>query len=65
MSGKVGGAVRRNLLKRRLRALADQRTGLLEKGLDIVVVAFPPASSASFAELDAEFGELVGRVLGL
>jgi ribonuclease P protein component len=65
ISAKVGGAVERNLVKRRLRASA----GLLLVGagtpVDIVVVARPGAAKAPFAELDSELRTLLGPVLGL
>ena len=65
VSTKVGGAVQRNLVKRRLRALAAPLVGTSARGVDIVVVARPAALAAPFAELEAEFGTLVGAVLGL
>jgi len=47
----VGNAVRRNEVKRRLRALMAQRLQLLEVGTRVVVRALPPAAGASSAEL--------------
>lgn len=65
VSTKVGGAVVRNLVKRRLRAAAGPQIEAVATGLDVVVVALPPAARASFAELSSELGSLFGPVLGL
>lgn len=52
VSKQVGGAVVRNLVKRRLRALAQAQ--LLENptGWDVVVRALPAAGVATFDELE-------------
>jgi ribonuclease P protein component len=55
----VGGATTRNLVKRRLRAVAaDVVEGFSG---DLVVRAFPTAASATFADLRAELVELLER----
>lgn len=64
ISTRVGGAVQRNLVKRRLRQLAQARLAGLELGVDLVVVVRPAAAGAAFAELESEFGALAGQVLG-
>lgn len=64
VSTRVGGAVQRNLLKRRLRQLAQRRLAGCEAGIDLVVVVRPGAAGASFAELESEFGALADQVLG-
>lgn len=55
----IGGATRRNLVKRRLRAstreLLDHFSG------DLVVRALPASASASYVALDAELVELFDR----
>ena len=51
VSSKVGGAVRRNLVKRRLRAAVAEIVGGRELSLDLVVVARPPCVTAAFAEV--------------
>lgn len=48
---KVGTAVVRNRIKRRLRALADQMAGAFASGTDYVVVARAEARTAPFAAL--------------
>jgi ribonuclease P protein component len=65
VSAKVGGSVVRNLVKRRLRAIAASTLAGVEADLDLVVVVRPGAATAAFAELDAEFRALAGRVLPL
>ncbi|MFC7403916.1 ribonuclease P protein component [Georgenia alba] len=47
----VGGAVTRNTVKRRLRALMADRVGELDPGQRAVVRALPPAAGATSAEL--------------
>jgi ribonuclease P protein component len=65
VSAKVGGSVRRNLVRRRLREAARPLIQASREGVDLVVVARPEASSASFAELDAELRELTGKLISL
>ena len=64
ISTRVGGAVQRNLVKRRLRQLAHARLAGSEQGLDLVVVVRPAAAQATFPELESEFGALANQVLG-
>jgi ribonuclease P protein component len=56
---KLGGAVVRNLVKRRLRAI----TGHLPArgGWDIILIARAPAVAATFQQLEAETEELFRR----
>ncbi len=65
ISTKVGGAVERNLVKRRLRQLAQAQLSGCARGVDLVVVARPGAVGAPFPELASEFRALVSQVLGL
>ncbi len=60
-SKKVGGAVVRNLLKRRLRNLLDQvawREGLSG---DLALICKPEAARASFLEMQRHVQRLVAR----
>lgn len=51
---RVGSAVARNRMRRRLReAVVAHRQGI-ERGVDLVVVARPEAAAATFAELRAD-----------
>lgn len=53
VSRAVGGAVVRNRVKRRLRALTAARLPQLPAGTSLVVRALPPAATASSARLGA------------
>ncbi|MGL4745241.1 MAG: ribonuclease P protein component [Phycicoccus sp.] len=51
VSASVGGAVRRNRTRRRLRALVAAKLTSLPSGVDIVVRANPASGTATFSEL--------------
>ena len=59
ISRRVGKAVTRNLVKRRLREVLRQ-SALLE-GFDIVIVARPAAATSDFQALKAELTALLQR----
>lgn len=61
VSRKVGPAVVRNLLKRRLREIFRRDRGLLPEPLDIVVVPQAGADRLSYAELRDQFLRAVGQ----
>lgn len=54
VSKAVGGAVVRNLVRRRLRAIGLGVLTAVEPGTDVVVRALPGAASASWDTLQAE-----------
>ena len=56
VSSRLGGAVLRNRIKRRLRAIAQRCQA---EGLDIVVIARDGAQRADFKTLDESLRELV------
>ena len=62
---RVGGAVVRNQIRRRLResARALNKSGAC-RGLDVVVVARPQAAESSYQQLDAALRRLLGRLDG-
>jgi len=62
ISSRLGGAVVRNRIRRRLRASADRlnRDGECQ-GLDVVIVARGGAAAADFQTLDATLSRLVRR----
>ena len=62
MSRKVGNAVRRNSLRRRLREVFYASLGEIPGSLDLVVSARPPAAEATFEELRNEFALALRRV---
>lgn len=59
ISRKVGNAVQRNRIKRRLRALARQ-SGVGGQ-VDIVIIARPRAAEATHAELERTLRRLLAR----
>lgn len=65
VSKKVGNAVTRNRIRRRVRELFRKGRGMLPRGLDVVVVARRGASEADFAELGRAFEALALKLKGL
>jgi ribonuclease P protein component len=63
VSTKVGNAVLRNRVRRRLREAARPLVAGVTDHLDVVVVARPGAAAASFAELASELRELTGKLV--
>jgi ribonuclease P protein component len=61
VSRKVGTAVTRNAVRRRLREVVRACTSDIPGDLDLVVSARPAAASATFGELQAEFGRALSR----
>jgi ribonuclease P protein component len=63
VSTKVGGAVIRNAVKRRLReASRPLLEALPDDGVDLVVVARPGAAAAEFGALAADLAKLLAAV---
>lgn len=61
-SRRVGGAVQRNLVRRRLREIFRAQRAQLAAGLWLVIVAKPGASLAAFPALRDEWLRLAGRL---
>ncbi|MCY3567046.1 MAG: ribonuclease P protein component, partial [Chloroflexi bacterium] len=62
ISSRLGGAVTRNRIRRRLRASADRLNRDAEcRGLDVVVVARSGVAEVDFQTLDATLSRLVRR----
>ena len=64
VSRKVGNAVTRNAVRRRLREVFQSCVSGLSENLDLVVSAKPAASEATFEELREEFCKSLGRISG-
>ena len=64
VSRKVGNAVTRNAVRRRLREVFYSCISELSGNLDLVVSARPAAAEAKFDELREEFSKSLGRVGG-
>ena len=62
VSRRVGSAVTRNKVKRRLREIYRHQRPSLREGLLIVVTAKPPAATASSAALLSEWLRLGSRL---
>jgi ribonuclease P protein component len=60
-SRRVGGAVARNRVRRRLREIVRQQQHAIRPGVWLVVVARPAAAEASSAELEQEWLKLMRR----
>lgn len=63
VSKSLGNAVVRNLVRRRLRHLMRPRVAQLPGPGALVVRALPAAAAADVAELDADLGRCLTRVL--
>lgn len=63
VSGKVGNAVVRHRVTRRLRALVRAQLGELPSGTDVVVRALPAAATASSAELGVDLRSALAGAL--
>jgi ribonuclease P protein component len=60
-SKRVGNAVLRNRVRRRLREIVRQEQARLRRGIWLVVIARPAAARASFRELKDEWLRLAER----
>jgi ribonuclease P protein component len=61
VSKRVGNAVTRNLVKRRLREAVRHRLATLAAGWDLVLTALPSASGVDYATLGTELDDLFTR----
>ncbi|MGZ0712202.1 ribonuclease P protein component (plasmid) [Coraliomargarita sp. W4R53] len=64
VSRQVGGAVVRNTVRRRLKAVCAESLDSLQPGNDIVIRALPSAANASFADLREEVARCLTRRAG-
>ena len=56
---RLGGAVTRNLVKRRLREIVRQMEA--REGFDVVIIARPAAAEASFQDLESVLRDALSR----
>ena len=61
VSKRVGSAVRRNRVKRRLREAVRRRLWNAQPGWDMIVIARPEAADADYAALASELQDLLTR----
>lgn len=61
VSRRVGKAVVRNTVRRRIREALRARLERLPAGLDLVVIARPPSAAASWAELNQAIDSVLQR----
>lgn len=62
VSKKVGNAVVRNKVRRRLKEIARLRPELFMTGYDYIVIARPPVVEISYREMEKELERLVKKV---
>lgn len=62
VSKAVGGAVTRNLVRRRLKSIVERSIAAGFTGADVVFRALPASADASFAELEREVTRSLDRV---
>jgi ribonuclease P protein component len=61
VSSRVGKAVVRNRVRRRLREALQARLDALGTGNDVLVIARPPSAAATWAELGAALDSVLAR----
>jgi ribonuclease P protein component len=61
VSSRIGGAVERNRIKRRLRESMRLRMAQIKPGWDIVLIARRPIREAGYWSMDAACARLLGR----
>jgi ribonuclease P protein component len=62
ISKQVGGAVIRNTVRRRLKAVCAEALPRVPEGTDVVIRALPASAAATFDELRADVQRCLGRL---
>jgi ribonuclease P protein component len=62
VSKAVGGAVTRNLVRRRLKGIVERHLGSGFAGVDIVFRALPTSGRAQFSDLNREIDRALDRI---
>ena len=62
VSRKVGNAVTRNAVRRRLREVFHQAQPTIKEGLDLVLSARQASAQASYEDLKAEFSRALSKL---
>jgi len=61
---RLGGAVQRNRVRRRVREVLRQAPNDTERGWDVLIVARPASVAATFDDLRAALERLLGDIRG-
>lgn len=61
VSRRVGGAVVRNRVRRRLREIVRLRLSTIAPGWDVVLIARPPIAQAEFRQLENAVGKVIAQ----
>ena len=62
ISKQVGGAVVRNTVRRRLKAVCAEALADVPEGTDVVIRALPASATATFSELNADVMRCLSRL---
>lgn len=62
VSKAVGNALKRNLVRRRMKSIVEERLHRGISGVDVVFRALPAAAEAEFADLEREISRALDRV---
>ncbi len=61
VSKRIGKAVRRNKIKRRMREAVRQRIPVIKPGFDVILIARQPIAEASYQEIERWIDRLLNK----